>query len=155
VLLVSALLASGASTRRMTGYIALGVLAVAGIVSSARSDRAESWWNKYINVGVPPVARAIHAAPRPLVLGDDSGIDLNRLVSLVHKLEPRVDLLLVRDVRAIVIPEGYSDIFWYGGRSELRGELMRAGYRMEANAAGNGLWNVSVPQAGARVAANR
>jgi uncharacterized membrane protein len=128
--------------RRRAGVILLMVLVAGGFISAFRWSQADTWWNKYLNRNAPELAAAIHASERPLLLADDSGVDFWRILALSRRLEPKVALFLVRDPAGLVIPEGYSDIFWFAGRSEVRMEMERRGLRFRQEIPNAGLWRL-------------
>jgi uncharacterized membrane protein len=127
---------------RVFAGLAVLLLLVGGIVSSWRSASADTWWNKYLNYTQPQVAAAIRTSGHPLILGDNNDHDLFRMIALAWQLPPEASILLVKDVKSLRIPDGYTDVFWYASLPQVRGEMERAGYRFEVALKDRGLWKV-------------
>jgi hypothetical protein len=97
-----------------------------GVLSCVISFQAEVWWNKIQNIETPAVARIINQATRPLLISD---AELGDILSLSHRLNPKVQLLLKLPCYSCnanselepkpyvpKIPEGFSDVFLFKPR---------------------------------------
>jgi len=69
---------------------ALAVAAVLGGLSIIAIQRADTWWIKNFSAPNGEVARLLNRGERPLVLASDSGVGTGELISLAHRLDPRV-----------------------------------------------------------------
>ncbi|NEO64725.1 MAG: hypothetical protein F6J98_31740 [Moorea sp. SIO4G2] len=93
------------------------ILLSCGVISGVLIVQAETWWTKYSDYYNADVANIINQSPAPLVLSDSTH---NRILSMSHKLDPKVKLKLIKTIKNIPeIPEeklpkisgNFSDIF--------------------------------------------
>jgi uncharacterized membrane protein len=140
VLLAAAhLLATGITSprpwpRRAWQVVLVGLVA-GGLVSDARSAQAVRWWNKGQQNNTPLAADVINRAPRPLVFSDFGYEHFGNVISLSHRLEPRVRLWLMPDSKVPAVPDGFSDVFLFKPSGPLRREFEARGYRVELTSA--------------------
>ncbi|MCW5983235.1 MAG: glycosyltransferase family 39 protein [Bryobacteraceae bacterium] len=81
---------------------------LAGLVSSAFSVRAETWWGQsQVEVDV---GRILNRTPRPLVISDRS---FGEIAALSHQVDSHVSFLLVGRTVSLAVPEGYDPVFVY------------------------------------------
>ena len=88
------------------------VLVVLGIISCASSWSPESWWHKYDNAYLPPIARMVNQAPQPLLLSDNvSDRSVGNLLSLSHRLSDHVRLRLATEAATLEPPDARHQVF--------------------------------------------
>ncbi|NEQ18027.1 MAG: hypothetical protein F6K44_31815, partial [Moorea sp. SIO3E2] len=79
------------------------ILVSCGVISGVLIVQAETWWTKYSDYYNADVANIINQSPAPLVLSDSTH---NRILSLSHKLDPKVQLQLIKKIKNVSeIPE--------------------------------------------------
>lgn len=87
-------------------------LVALGIISCTSSWAAESWWHKYDNAYLPPIARMVNQAKQPLLLSDDvSDRSVGNLLSLSHRLNANVKLQLATETASLEMPDTFSNVF--------------------------------------------
>ncbi|MFI5298485.1 MAG: glycosyltransferase family 39 protein [Polyangiales bacterium] len=100
------------------------VLAI-GMVSDVSNSRRVAPWTKSVSVLLPDVARAINAAPAPLVVGNAERHHPGNLLALVDILKPgtRMQLLPIGSEEAWVTPPNAGDVFLYSPTDQFRAQL--------------------------------
>lgn len=87
-------------------------LVALGIVSCSSSWAAESWWPKYDNAYLPPIARKLNQATQPLLFSSDSSDrSVGNLLALSHRLNANVKLQLATDAALLELPDAASTVF--------------------------------------------
>lgn len=87
-------------------------LVALGIISCTSSWAAESWWHKYDNAYLPPIARMVNQAKQPLLLSDNvSDRSVGNLLSLSHRLNANVKLQLATETAMLPMPDTVSTVF--------------------------------------------
>ncbi|MGF1936355.1 MAG: glycosyltransferase family 39 protein [Nostoc sp. ChiQUE02] len=109
--LLATQLYNGSVSRRSIWHIIMALVIICGLISSKVSSQAETWWNKGMNYGNPPVAQIINQTNRPLLISDALGNNYGNVFSLSYLLEPKVRFLLVNNQRIPKIPDGFTDVF--------------------------------------------
>lgn len=97
--------------RYRVGRTAIGIVAIAGIISGILSTQAEVWWTKSIlrSSHYTAVAEIINQAPHPLVISDSS--QAIGTLAFSRYLSPDVSLQLIPATAVPTIPNGFSDVF--------------------------------------------
>jgi uncharacterized membrane protein len=90
-----------------------------GIISASMSAQAETWWTKNASFNNATAAAIINQSNRPLVISDTNHINLGNLISLTHKLDPKVRLQFVVQSNIPQIPAGFDPIFLYNPSEDL------------------------------------
>ncbi|MEH1967452.1 glycosyltransferase family 39 protein [Nostoc sp.] len=109
--LLATQLYNGSVSRRSIWHIIMALVIICGLISSKVSSQAETWWNKGMNYGNPPVAQIINQTNRPLLISDALGNNYGNVFSLSYLLEPKVRFLLANNQRIPKIPDGFTDVF--------------------------------------------
>ncbi|MGF1493403.1 MAG: glycosyltransferase family 39 protein [Microcoleaceae cyanobacterium] len=100
---------------------------IVGILSCAVSSQADTWWTKPASYSNPRIADIINQSSSPLVISDNSGINIGNLISLSHLLHPHVRLQFVEQnsTDSLQISSDFSDIFLYGPSDSLATEVQK------------------------------
>lgn len=94
------------------------LLVSGGILSCAVSSQAETWWNKRTTSDDNLHAiRIINQAKQPLLIVEDVPL------SISHKLNPRVRLMVVNPSTAPKIPDSFSDVFFLEPSKRLKSKI--------------------------------
>jgi len=127
-------LASIDSPRCKIWQVVAAVLIIGGVLSCVISSRAENWWNKDRGVANPEVAHAINQASHPLlIVGYPWPHNLGDVFSLSYLLDSKVRLKLAVDPNAIIISDGFSDVFLFDSSYSLWEKLEKEKhYRLES-----------------------
>jgi uncharacterized membrane protein len=114
-LVAVARLLAGRLCGRLWQSLALAVL-LTGLVSSAASVRAETWWG--LSEVEVDLARILNQSPRPLVISD---VPFGVIAPLSRRVHPEVGFLLTRRPTDLEIPAGYEPVYVYQPSDQLRG----------------------------------
>lgn len=95
------------------------ILISGGVISCAITSQSDTWWNKIASYHNAEVARIFNESDRPLIVSDNSGINVGNLISLSHRLNPNVRLLLVVEPNVPKIPDGVGDVFLFNPSNSL------------------------------------
>ncbi|MEA5601396.1 glycosyltransferase family 39 protein [Nostoc sp. UHCC 0252] len=93
-----------------------------GIISCAVSSQAETWWNKGSHNN-PEIARIINKANNPLLISSNYSLNIGDIMSLIHLLDPKVQMQLVTEPNIPNIPDNFSNLFLYNPSKRFRSEL--------------------------------
>jgi uncharacterized membrane protein len=93
-----------------------------GVISCAVSSQAETWWNKSSHAN-PQIARIINKANDPLLISSTYSLNIGDIMSLIHLLDPKVQMQLVIEPIMPNIPDSFSDVFVYNPSKSFRSEL--------------------------------
>lgn len=125
-LLTSKMISSSVQGREQQLWKIITILVVSsGVVASAISSQAQTWWSKEWFSENPQVAEIINQGKDQLVVSDLSDASLGNVVSLSYLLDPQVQFQLVVKPTVPKISEGFSDIFLYGPATVLRFDLAK------------------------------
>ena len=105
--------------RSRWAFAAFAALILAGVVSCGISSQADTWWNKAMGYQNPQIARIVNQTPRPLILGENWGVNVGNLISLSYLLDEKARLQLVDRPRLPEIAPGFSDVFLFAPSPEL------------------------------------
>ncbi|MBE9118815.1 glycosyltransferase family 39 protein [Lusitaniella coriacea LEGE 07157] len=117
--LFSTKIQSSKNIERKTWSILFAILISLGITSCSIVSSKYTWWNKVISYHNAEIAEIINQTERPLVVSDDYEINTGNLISLTHKLDPKVKLLFVKRPNLPQIPQQFNPIFLYNPSPEL------------------------------------
>lgn len=134
-LAVAYLLSKKFFTNKLWQLIAV-VLISGGVVSCAISSQAETWWNKYSSYYNPQVARIINKKNQPLVIASNA----IRATSLSYLLNPKVNLMLVKEPNVPKIPGNFSDLFLFRPAKTLKSGIEKQNYKVELVHEPGDLW---------------
>ncbi|MFN6463264.1 MAG: glycosyltransferase family 39 protein [Nostoc sp. DedVER02] len=98
------------------------VVISSGIISCAVSSQAETWWNKGSHNN-PEIARIINKANNPLLISSNYSLNIGDIMSLIHLLDPKVQMQLVTEPSIPNIPNRFSNLFLYNPSQRFRSDL--------------------------------
>ena len=133
---------SRAHRRAWTG-IALLLVAV-GALSCLAGVRSEVCWNKYQPIDIVRAAKLVHAAPRPLVLGAASGLELRRVLSLAHRLDDGAGVLLLDGAIERSRLADFDEILWFNPEPSAVAAAAESGLRFRPFDARADLWRLTL-----------
>ncbi|MBW4566498.1 MAG: glycosyltransferase family 39 protein [Tolypothrix carrinoi HA7290-LM1] len=107
--------------QKIAQFIIVGLL-IAGFVSDIRFFQAENWWTQSDGQFTKETSQVINQSERPLLVINDSPVNLGGILTLSHYL-PKVRLLPSSDAELLPIPQNYSQIFFLQNNSSLFHQL--------------------------------
>ncbi len=117
-------------------------LFIGSLLSCAVIPQASNGWIKGISQHQPRTLELINQAERPLVINDYSALNLGEILSMSHRLDPKVRLLLVREPELPDLPRGFSDIFVFNPSTDLREEIEQEHIPLESVYREGTLWRI-------------
>ncbi len=108
---------------RAASQLLLIVVLGMGLLSQYVISQADSWWTKSLSRENAAFARLVNASPHPLILGSSADTSSGEILSLAHRLDGHVRLLLEDPTRPLEIPSGYTRLFALLPSDRLRTEL--------------------------------
>jgi uncharacterized membrane protein len=133
--LLATQIASPNRWQRKAWQAVLVALVGGGLASNALSSQAVRWWNKGQHNNTPLAANVINQSGRPLVVSDFGYEHFGNVISLGHRLEPRVRLWLMLGSDVPPIPDGFSDVFLFKPSARLCRQFEASGYQVEGTSA--------------------
>jgi uncharacterized membrane protein len=128
---------------RRSSYSLLFLLLGGGLISQAVISASDSWWTKSFSGENAAFARLVNTAERPLIIGSYTFVSSGEILSLAHRLEPHVRILMEDPRHPAQVPGGYSAIFTFMPSDEIRGQLEKH-YSLEPFD-GSWKWSVASP----------
>lgn len=128
---------------RRSAYALLTLLLGAGLVSQSVITYSDSWWTKSFSAENADFARLVNAAESPLVIGSYNYVSSGEILSLAHRLDAHVRILMEDPSNPATIPNGYSEIFTFMPSDSIREQLEKQ-YRL-APFADSWKWSVGLP----------
>jgi uncharacterized membrane protein len=126
-LLATQIISSKLIARKFWQLVMVVVIS-SGIISCAVSSQAETWWNKGSHKN-PEIARIINKANNPLLISSNYSLNIGDIMSLIHLLDPKVQMQLVTEPSIPNIPDSFSNLFLYNPSKKFRSELEKK-YKM-------------------------
>ncbi|ACK68050.1 conserved hypothetical protein [Rippkaea orientalis PCC 8801] len=103
--------------------IITAIIFSSGVISSAISSQADTWWTKVISSGFPQVSRIINSSDNPLLISNDKSYHPGNIMSLSYLLKSEVKLQLLSEEKGYKIPNNFSNIFLLSPSDEFRKNL--------------------------------
>ncbi|MEH2315604.1 glycosyltransferase family 39 protein [Nostoc sp.] len=103
--------------RKISQFIIVGLL-IAGLISDVRFFQAGNWWTQSDVQSIKEISQVINQSERPLLVINDSLINLGGILTLSHYL-PKIRLLPIADHYLSSIPQNSSHIFFMQTNSSL------------------------------------
>lgn len=117
--LFSQKISSSKTRERQIASIFFATLISLSTISCSIVSSKYTWWNKVISYHNAEIAEIVNQTERPLVVSDDYEINTGNLISLTHKLDPKVKLLFVKRPNIPQIPPHFNPVFLYNPSPEL------------------------------------
>ncbi|MBD2603567.1 glycosyltransferase family 39 protein [Scytonema hofmannii FACHB-248] len=129
--------------QKIAQFMILGLL-IAGLVSDLRFFQAENWWTQSDSQFIKETYQVINQLERPLLVINDSPVNLGGILTLSHYL-PKVRLLPIADAELVPIPQEYNQILFMQNNSSLFHQLEQdKSYHLKVikvlNSPPGGLW---------------
>ncbi|MEH2456069.1 glycosyltransferase family 39 protein [Nostoc sp.] len=102
---------------KISQFIIVGLL-IAGLISDVRFFQAGNWWTQSDVQSIKEISQVINQSERPLLVINDSLINLGGILTLSHYL-PKIRLLPIADHYLSSIPQNSSHIFFMQTNSSL------------------------------------
>ena len=112
---------------RFIGLTIMTILLLLGCWTCLRFVKTESGWNKgdFYNL---PISRIINQSPNPLII---SNVSVDSFLSMVHLLNPEVNVQLLDDLNELEVNQNFTDIFIFKPTLELA-NLIEEKYQAKA-----------------------
>jgi len=136
--------ASGERSLRVAAEAVLAIVLGLGLYSQYTITQADHWWTKSFSSENAAIARLVNASPKPLVVGSFADTSSGEILSLAHRLDDRVRILLESSAQPVEIPSGYSRLFALLPSDRLRAALEKT-YRLQPYP-GSWKWFVLTPR---------
>lgn len=101
----------------------MAFLITAGVVSSTLISFSPCPFKKNLSCENVPIAQIINQTPRPLVISNNTELNIAHILSLSYLLDPRTKFQLVKVPNIPTIPDGFSDVFLYNTPQKFREDL--------------------------------
>jgi len=107
--------------QKIAQFMIVGLL-IAGLVSDVRFFQAENWWTQLDGQFIKETSQVINQLERPLLVINDSPVNLGGILTLSHYL-PKVRLLPIEDSEMVPISQEYNHILFMQNNSSLFHQL--------------------------------
>ncbi|MBR8834199.1 MAG: glycosyltransferase family 39 protein [Stigonema ocellatum SAG 48.90 = DSM 106950] len=97
-------------------------LLIAGLISDVKFFKAENWWPQSSGKFITETSQAINQSEKPLLMINESPIDLGGILTLSNYL-PKVHLLSISNDYFLPITQDYSQIFFMNNSNSLFHQL--------------------------------
>ena len=129
------------SLKQKISRISFAILFSLVLTSDIILLKSDASWMKSISYYHPTTANIVNQSNQLLLIGDSSsGNFLGQLLSLSHRLDPKIKLLILTKPELPQIPDRFNDIFLYNPSSNLRENIEAIGHSVELVYTEGNLW---------------